>query len=220
MLSRLNFDEIINAGQVVQEVRRNSIDVWIRSHLDGKYADWAAKLKALLSIYDRAQRSRRLDSGEVIQFEEAVRQNGKPAETAAELLGELARRFEEAAFAVENLLEDPKPSIRLKGLIALYAIDPNARVFDQYRTALRDKNAKVRVLAADHALRRRLKTLVSDLSTQILAEEDRDVRAHLIHARDLLRHGFHKWRDESGTLLITKIDKNGGFSTTVLNEKH
>lgn len=203
----------------MQGVRRNSIDAWIQSHLDGKYSDWAVKLRTLLATYDRAQRSGRLDSRGVDQFEEAVRQKGKPAEMAAELLGELARRFEAAAKGMENLLEDPKPSNKLKGLIALYSVGPNTSVLDRYRVALRDKSAKVRILAADHALRRRFKTLVGDLNAQIFAEEDSNVRSHLVHARDLLRDGFHKWRDESGKLLITRRNQSGEFSTTVLDDK-
>jgi hypothetical protein len=192
---------------------RDAFDSWLRDYVVPRYPTRVSELRELVSTFDLGMQEASLRADKLDRVIRLVEQDDVFSEFAAELLGDLALKHNEARRAIEALLSHRRLSVRVNALVALSTSAATEWGIQLYRRALVDKSGKVRTLAASHAERYRIRGLIADLSGAILRERDRSVRAQLERARNLLRDGHHAWVDERGQSWITRLDAKGSFAT-------
>lgn len=192
---------------------REQFEDWLRTSVSRRYPHRVAELRGLVAEYDAALHASKLNTNNLSRILALVYSKDTFSEFASELLGDLAVNHSAAKQAVKGLLLQPQFKLRINGLIAMAASATSEWANELYRSALSDKSAKVRCLAADHAVRFQISDLVGAIEDALAQERNSEVRASFERARDLIRHGFHKWRDAQGNVWITRNVAKGNFVT-------
>jgi len=172
--------------------------------LEPRYPELVAPYRAAERIRDAALDSGVLHEGDLAAILESAKSSRTPlGENVAAMLGELADRFDAARASIRQLAQDSKVHVRVNALVALHSHSLSQLHQQILASALRDRSARVRGLAADKIMSFGLRPLLPALEDAIARESKPDLRAVMEWERDLLRDGFRTEGKEDGTVWVT-----------------
>lgn len=192
---------------------------WINEFLQVRHPDLVLPCLRAAEAFDRSVATAVLNPADAELLTSSSLSNSSIlSEYAASLLGRLARRFEAARGAIQRLSMDTKVRARVNALVALQSLEICDLHETIARTALIDRSAKVRNLAADRIRGWNLTQLLPDLERAITHESNEALRSTLEKQRDLLRDGYCTKRDADGDVHVT-YQKDGGLISRLVRDE-
>jgi hypothetical protein len=190
---------------------------WVRDYLTPNYPQLVVPFVEAVRAFDRVVESGVLASVELdTMLRCAEIRSALVGASAAGLLGELAARFPAARNAVSKMSRDSKVHVRVNALVALHSAEPFDLHEEVLRTALTDRSAQVRRLAADKAMQFGLRQLLPDLEAAIEAERNLSVRKNLVWEHALLRDGYFLELRADKRVSVTFRTLGGGAAMTLV----
>jgi hypothetical protein len=195
-----------------------SVVSWARDYLEARHPELVRPVLAAAEAFDRACASGELQPDDLRAVASVARdRRSLVAEYGASLLGALAAQFETARTEILSMSTDSKAHVRISALIALIELDPSDTHVSVALRALKDKSAKVRLLAADKVLTWRLASLIPALEEALLAEQDIAQREQLDLVISLLRDGY-KIVPQGDAIDVYVQPSNGGIRVLSVSE--
>jgi hypothetical protein len=195
--------------------QREQYELWIDEFLQPHYPELVPRLLEALEAFDAAMESGVLTDEQLAVIVECASSPRAPlGENVAALLGELASRFSSAAQVVRELAAYPNLHVRMNALVAISSTSPVELHDEVLRIALKDRNSKVKTLAADKIMQFGLDHLLPSLEEAVRRESDANTKSVLEYERDLLLYGYHLRFLDDGRVWMTCRLPGGGTTGT------
>ena len=195
--------------------KREELLPWIQDYLQPRYPELVELLLGAADAFDRAKLGGNLDPEDLQILADAASSARTPlGESAALMLGQLARDSALARDAIIRMSKGRKVHIRVNALVALQSFDPCDLHKTVARLALHDPSARLRELAADLVRRWRMSDLLPELEASIQRERNDDLRKTLEAQRDLLRDGYKIEHRGNDVIWVTFQTPGGGLTST------
>jgi len=166
-------------------------DSWVREYLQPRFPELVKPFLDALDLCRRAHSSGALTAMDAQKLLAHARSTRTPlGENAAAFLGELCDSQSAACEVVRTLASSSRVHERVNALVALDSCQAGELHVEILASALADRSARVRALAADKVVGHGVKSLIAELDSAIAREKDSKLRAELTTNRALLAYGY------------------------------
>lgn len=188
---------------------------WIKGYLEPRYPELVAPYRQAERIREAALRSGQLSESSLSVLLGSAESARTPlGENVSGMLGSLADRFPLVRDAIRAMARDKRAHVRINALVALESHEKSPLHDEILSTALRDRSAKIRALAADKIMGFGLRRLLPELEDAIAREAKPELQGALVWERDLLRDGFRIVDTHNGRVNVTCRTAGGVVSTS------
>ena len=196
-------------------MKTDTTEAWIRDFLQPRYPELVAPYRKAEELCEVAKQTGLLPPDAIATLLVSARSVRTPVgESVSGMIGELADRFDAARDAIRQMAGDTKVHVRVNALVALESHSLSQLHRDVLASALRDRSARVRSLAADKIMCFGLSDLLPDLEAAIGRETKAEVQATLKWGRDLLLDGYRIEEKDDGRAWVTCRTGAGVVSTS------
>lgn len=164
---------------------------WVNEYLQPNHPGLVQPFLNAVKIYQNALSTNVLPNDALSMLMMYIHDPHKAlSENVATMLGELADHFENARNDIRTLLTDSHRHVRINALVALHSHNLSPLHEELLKTALSDRSAEVRILAADKALIFGLQQLRPELDIAIQREKNPRTKQSLEWYRDHLQQQY------------------------------
>ncbi len=169
----------------------SNIDSWVKQYLQPRYPELVTPFLEAFDLCKKAHSSGILSETDAQRLLEHARSNRTPlGENAATFLGELCDSQTTAREALRLLASSNRVDERINALVALESCQTSDLHEELLASALSDRSARVRALAADRIVGHGLKSLLAKLHVAIEKEKDANLKVELVTSKELLMQSY------------------------------